>query len=79
MLLFFYLDISFSLLSDFSRFFGKRRQWDCRGASNLDELHQLLSNVMIRRLKNEVLTQLPPKIRQYIPFDLPKAAATVNL
>ncbi|KAJ6665406.1 hypothetical protein lerEdw1_003246 [Lerista edwardsae] len=58
------------------RFFGKRRQWDCRGASNLDELHQLLSNVMIRRLKNDVLTQLPPKIRQRIPFDLPKAAAT---
>ncbi|XP_042300873.1 DNA annealing helicase and endonuclease ZRANB3 isoform X2 [Sceloporus undulatus] len=58
------------------RFFGKKRQWDCRGASNLDELHQLLSNVMIRRLKNDVLTQLPPKIRQRIPFDLPKTAAT---
>uniref|UniRef100_A0A7M4E8X0 Zinc finger RANBP2-type containing 3 n=1 Tax=Crocodylus porosus TaxID=8502 RepID=A0A7M4E8X0_CROPO len=57
------------------RFFGKRAQWDCRGASNLDELHQLLSNIMIRRLKNEVLTQLPPKIRQRIPFDLPDAAA----
>uniref|UniRef100_A0A8C3RPR0 Zinc finger RANBP2-type containing 3 n=1 Tax=Chelydra serpentina TaxID=8475 RepID=A0A8C3RPR0_CHESE len=57
------------------RFFGKRTLWDCRGASNLDELHQLLSNIMIRRLKNEVLTQLPPKIRQRIPFDLPKAAA----
>nr|XP_056717146.1 DNA annealing helicase and endonuclease ZRANB3 [Euleptes europaea] len=58
------------------RFFGRRRQWDCRGASNLDELHQLLSNVMIRRLKKEVLTQLPPKIRQRIPFDLPRTAAT---
>ncbi|XP_054826354.1 DNA annealing helicase and endonuclease ZRANB3 [Eublepharis macularius] len=58
------------------RFFGRRRQWDCRGASNLDELHQLLSDVMIRRLKKEVLTQLPPKIRQRIPFDLPKTAAT---
>ncbi|KAH0621362.1 hypothetical protein JD844_022546 [Phrynosoma platyrhinos] len=57
-------------------FFGKKQQWDCRGASNLDELHQLLSNVMIRRLKNDVLTQLPPKIRQRIPFDLPKTAAT---
>ncbi|XP_061464906.1 DNA annealing helicase and endonuclease ZRANB3 isoform X2 [Rhineura floridana] len=57
------------------RFFGKRQQWDCRGASNLDELHQLLSNIMIRRLKNEVLTQLPPKIRQRIPFDLPQTAA----
>ncbi|XP_075386185.1 DNA annealing helicase and endonuclease ZRANB3 isoform X1 [Tenrec ecaudatus] len=57
------------------RFFGRRPQWDCRGASNLKELHQLLSDIMIRRLKNEVLTQLPPKIRQRIPFDLPAASA----
>uniref|UniRef100_A0A8C9N7W1 Zinc finger RANBP2-type containing 3 n=1 Tax=Serinus canaria TaxID=9135 RepID=A0A8C9N7W1_SERCA len=57
------------------RFFGKRRQWDCRGASNLEELHQLLNEIMIRRLKNDVLTQLPPKVRQRIPFDLPQAAA----
>ncbi|XP_074729838.1 DNA annealing helicase and endonuclease ZRANB3 isoform X4 [Strix uralensis] len=57
------------------RFFGKRTQWDCRGASNLEELHQLLSEIMIRRLKNDVLTQLPPKVRQRIPFDLPQAAS----
>ncbi|XP_065493333.1 DNA annealing helicase and endonuclease ZRANB3 isoform X2 [Caloenas nicobarica] len=57
------------------RFFGKRTQWDCRGASNLEELHQLLGEIMIRRLKNDVLTQLPPKVRQRIPFDLPQAAA----
>uniref|UniRef100_A0A8C2K6Z4 Helicase ATP-binding domain-containing protein n=1 Tax=Cyprinus carpio TaxID=7962 RepID=A0A8C2K6Z4_CYPCA len=54
-----------------------KRQWDCRGASHLDELHQRLSEIMIRRLKNQVLTQLPPKIRQRIPFDLPKDAAKV--
>uniref|UniRef100_A0A8C6Y3Y3 DNA annealing helicase and endonuclease ZRANB3 n=1 Tax=Naja naja TaxID=35670 RepID=A0A8C6Y3Y3_NAJNA len=47
-----------------TEYFGKRRQWDCRGASNLDELHELL-----------ILTQLPPKIRQRIPFDLPKNTA----
>ncbi|XP_069022516.1 DNA annealing helicase and endonuclease ZRANB3 isoform X2 [Embiotoca jacksoni] len=57
------------------RYFGPRRQWDCRGASNLDELHRQLSQIMIRRLKAEVLSQLPPKIRQRIPFDLPKEAA----
>ncbi|XP_006880868.1 PREDICTED: DNA annealing helicase and endonuclease ZRANB3 [Elephantulus edwardii] len=57
------------------RYFGRRPQWDCRGASNLNELHQLLSDIMIRRLKNEVLTQLPPKIRQRISFDLPATAA----
>ncbi|XP_022062127.2 DNA annealing helicase and endonuclease ZRANB3 [Acanthochromis polyacanthus] len=57
------------------RYFGPRRLWDCRGASNLEELHQRLSQIMIRRLKAEVLSQLPPKIRQRIPFDLPKEAA----
>ncbi|XP_075465639.1 DNA annealing helicase and endonuclease ZRANB3 isoform X2 [Ascaphus truei] len=57
------------------RYFGNRTQWDYRGASNLDELHQRLNSIMIRRLKNEVLTQLPPKIRQRIPFDLPKDVA----
>ncbi|XP_061658368.1 DNA annealing helicase and endonuclease ZRANB3 isoform X3 [Syngnathoides biaculeatus] len=57
------------------RYFGPRRQWDCRGASNLEELHQQLSQIMIRRLKAKVLSQLPPKIRQRIPFDLPKDAA----
>ncbi|KAM9334121.1 DNA annealing helicase and endonuclease ZRANB3 [Symphorus nematophorus] len=57
------------------RYFGPRRQWDSRGASNLEELHQRLSQIMIRRLKAEVLSQLPPKIRQRIPFDLPKEAA----
>ncbi|KAM6892976.1 DNA annealing helicase and endonuclease ZRANB3 [Lycodopsis pacificus] len=56
------------------RYFGSRRQWDCRGASNLEELHRRLSEVMIRRLKAEVLKQLPPKVRQRIPFDLPKEA-----
>lgn len=44
----------------------------------MEELHQLLSEIMIRRLKNDVLTQLPPKVRQRIPFDLPQAAAKVN-
>lgn len=57
------------------RYFGTRRQWDCRGASNLDELHKQLSQIMIRRLKADVLSQLPPKIRQRIPFDLPKEAS----
>ncbi|KAM5153305.1 DNA annealing helicase and endonuclease ZRANB3 isoform 1-T2 [Mantella aurantiaca] len=57
------------------RYFGNRTQWDYRGASNLEDLHQRLSSIMIRRLKNEVLPQLPPKIRQRIPFDLQKDVA----
>ena len=46
-----------------------------RGASNTKELHNLLhSGIMIRRLKKDVLTQLPPKQRQAIHLFLdPKA------
>lgn len=41
--------------------------WDFSGYSNLKELQQKLrSTVMIRRRKEEVLTDLPPKIRQVI-------------
>ena len=41
------------------------------GASNLEELQQKLSDMlMIRRHKNEVLTQLPPKQRQRVLFEL---------
>ena len=41
----------------------------CSGASNLEDLqNRLTQDVMIRRLKKDVLTQLPPKRRQKIPF-----------
>jgi len=41
--------------------------WNVKGASNLEELHEKLrSTIMIRRLKKEVLTELPPKFRQII-------------
>uniref|UniRef100_A0A665U2Z7 Helicase ATP-binding domain-containing protein n=1 Tax=Echeneis naucrates TaxID=173247 RepID=A0A665U2Z7_ECHNA len=60
-------------------FFGSRRQGNCCGASNLRELHQRLSQIMICRLQAEALSQLLPKIRQCIPFDLPKEAAKVTI
>lgn len=41
--------------------------WDFTGASHLDELQaRLRSTIMIRRLKADVLTELPPKRRQVI-------------
>ncbi|WP_323992840.1 DEAD/DEAH box helicase [Nguyenibacter sp. L1] len=41
--------------------------WDMNGASNLDELQRVLrETIMIRRLKSDVLTELPEKTRQVI-------------
>ncbi len=46
---------------------GHREVWNVQGASNLEELQTVLrSSWMIRRLKSEVLTELPPKRRQVI-------------
>tara|TARA_Y100000004_G_scaffold130783_1_gene147481 strand:+ start:3572 stop:5686 length:2115 start_codon:yes stop_codon:yes gene_type:complete len=38
--------------------------WDTRGASNTDELHAISRDFVIRRLKKEVLDELPDKVRQ---------------
>ncbi|UKJ90023.1 hypothetical protein MACJ_003281 [Theileria orientalis] len=44
-------------------------------SKHTQELHQFLtSTVMIRRLKNDVLTQLPPKIRSKIPIEIHERA-----
>jgi SWI/SNF-related matrix-associated actin-dependent regulator 1 of chromatin subfamily A len=48
--------------------------WDASGASNLEELSRKLSRYMLRRRKDEVLKDLPPKIRQVL--ELPPNGAT---
>jgi SWI/SNF-related matrix-associated actin-dependent regulator 1 of chromatin subfamily A len=52
--------------------------WDLSGASNLHELQaRLRGTIMVRRLKRDVLTELPPKIRQVI--ELPADGATAEI
>lgn len=48
--------------------------WDFRGASNHEELQRRLrASIMVRRLKADVLAELPPKVRQVIelPHNVP--------
>jgi SNF2 family DNA or RNA helicase len=46
--------------------------WDFTGASNLDELQERLRSLfMVRRLKKDVLKELPPKRRQVIVLETP--------
>jgi len=41
--------------------------WDYKGNSNLTELNLVLEHaILIRRLKSQVLTQLPPKQRKHV-------------
>jgi len=49
---------------------GRGKQvWDLKGASNLDELKEFLRPFMIRRLKSDVLKELPEKIYTDMPVE----------
>lgn len=50
--------------------------WEYKGASNVEELHERLRTVcMIRRTKEQVLTELPAKRRATVPLTLSDRAA----
>jgi SWI/SNF-related matrix-associated actin-dependent regulator 1 of chromatin subfamily A len=44
--------------------------YDVKGISNAEELHTCLKSVMIRRLKSDVLQDLPSKQRTIIPVSI---------
>lgn len=51
---------------------GKQGYWgfEAKGATNLDELRQKISRYFLRRTKDEILTELPPKNRIDLPVKL---------
>ena len=51
--------------------------WKFDGLSNAEELHEKVSTLMIRRLKKDVLSQLPPKTRIVVPMDVSKKDRTI--
>ena len=58
---------------------GLKQVWDFTGASNLDELQEKLrTSCMIRRLKSQVLAELPPKQYTVVEANLSKAAQKVE-
>ena len=46
------------------------RGWNFTGASNLEELHERVAPYMIRRLKKDVLPELPQRQPTVIPLDI---------
>jgi SWI/SNF-related matrix-associated actin-dependent regulator 1 of chromatin subfamily A len=52
--------------------------WVTDGASNLEELTAQLHGIMLRRRKEEVL-DLPPKVRTWLPVEVPAGTATTEI
>jgi len=52
--------------------------WETRGASNIEELTVQLHGVMLRRSKYQVLA-LPPKLRTWLPVEVPKGTGVRDM
>jgi SWI/SNF-related matrix-associated actin-dependent regulator 1 of chromatin subfamily A len=65
------------------RYCGARHNgfgWEKSGATNLEELQERMrSSFLVRRLKSEVLKELPPKRRQVIVLEAPDARTADRL
>lgn len=64
---------------NFTKMYCDARQtrfgWDLNGASRTEELHNILKNtIMLRRLKKDVLPDLPDKIYSFTPIELDNEA-----
>lgn len=59
--------------------FESKWGWQMGGATHLDELQEKLrSTIMVRRLKSEVLAELPPKRRQIITLPADQFAGLID-
>jgi len=61
------------------RFCGAKHDgfgWDFKGASNTEQLNSMVKKIMIRRLKKDVLKDLPPKQITVIPIEMEKKYET---
>jgi SWI/SNF-related matrix-associated actin-dependent regulator 1 of chromatin subfamily A len=65
-----YVEFGKRYCAGYLRRIGRRRVWDFTGASNTEELREILSGVMVRRLKADVLSELPAKTRQAVALDM---------
>jgi len=52
------------------RQYGNKSVWDITGAANLDELATKTKDILLRRTKQECLTELPEKMRLYKEIEL---------
>ena len=70
----------FTKFTEFAQRYCAGARFGWQGCSHPDELFALISRlVMVRRLKKDVLTQLPPKQRTQVMLALPKSDALAEV